>query len=517
MAEGRTVRRQVQDRYRLLIESIIDYAIYMLDQDGHVASWNPGARRLKGYDAEEIVGLHFSNFYTPEDREKREPWRGLDVAAREGRFENEGWRVRKDGTRFWASIVIDAIRDDEGNLLGFAKITRDISEKREAQLALAKAREELFQAQKLEAIGQMTGGIAHDFNNLLTAILGSLTLLQKRLPEDTECQALVRSALLGAERGATLTRRLLAFSRRQDLDVGPVKPVALASGMLELALRFLDPDIELETDFEEDIPEVLTDANQLEMALLNLIMNARDAMPNGGKILIGVRRSQPFQVTSQVSEPGVELYVKDEGHGMDEETLSHATAPFFTTKGIGKGTGLGLAMVHGLMEQSSGHLRILSKPGAGTTVSMVFPAAPVAARPQLETENAEPVMQDVLSVNRPLTVLAVDDDGLVLMNTTMMLEDLGHTPLEAYSGDEALRLLDERPDIDLVITDHSMPRMTGTELATAILERRSDLPVILATGYAEVPNGKGGSLQKLTKPFTQDELRSAISMVLQRT
>lgn len=514
MAEGRTARRQVQDRYRLLIESIVDYAIYMIDQDGHVASWNPGARRLKGYEADEILGLHFSQFYTPEDRAAGEPLHALERAARDGRFENEGWRVRKDGRRFWASVVIDAIRDVDGTLLGFAKITRDISEKREAQLALAQVREELFQAQKLETIGQMTGGIAHDFNNLLTAILGSLHLLQKRLPQDGECQALVNSALLGAERGAALTRRLLAFSRRQELDVAPVEPVAVARGMLELAERILDPDIEIHTRFGHDVPKLLTDANQLEMALLNLVMNARDAMPEGGTIVIAIEAiSEKPDNAPDTGPTQVEISVTDSGIGMDEETMTNAVKPFFTTKGRGKGTGLGLAMAQALMEQSGGTLRLQSKPGAGTCVSLVFPAMTVPTENPDATEDRFDLSGSERNIG-PLTVLAVDDDALVLMNTTMMLEDLGHRPVEAYNGAEALRILEERSDIDLVITDQSMPRMTGAELATAIAARKAHLPVILATGYLELPEDKGGKLPRLPKPFTQDQLRSAITTVM---
>lgn len=515
MAEGRTVRRQVQDRYRLLIESIVDYAIYMIDEDGHVASWNPGARRLKGYEPNEILGRHFSSFYTPEDREKREPWRALERAAEDGRFENEGWRVRKDGSRFWASIVIDAIRDDDGTLLGFAKITRDISEKREAQLALAHAREELFQAQKLEAIGQMTGGIAHDFNNLLSAILGSLQLLQKRLPSGSdECQQLVNSALLGAERGAALTRRLLAFSRRQELDVTSVEPVAVAQGMMELAQRILEPDIELQTAFASDVPPLLTDANQLEMALLNLVMNARDAMPAGGTILVSIdTATEAPEGAKAPTDQWVEIAVSDSGIGMDEETIANAVKPFFTTKGRGKGTGLGLAMAHALMEQSGGVLRLHSKPGAGTRVSLVFPAITVSTGCTDAMEDQPDLSGSERNIG-PLTVLAVDDDALVLMNTTMMLEDLGHKAIEAYNGTEALRILDERSDIDLVITDQSMPRMTGAELASAIAARNSELPVILATGYLELPEDKGGKLPRLPKPFTQDQLQNVISTVM---
>lgn len=511
MAEGRTVRRQVQDRYRLLIESIVDYAIYMLDEDGLVASWNPGARRLKGYEPDEILGKHFSQFYTPEDCDTREPWKGLEIARREGRFEKEGWRVRKDGSRFWANVVIDAIRDDEGHLLGFAKITRDVSDKREAQLALAQAREELFQAQKLETIGQMTGGIAHDFNNVLTAILGSLHLLKRRLPDEPEIQRLLGSALRGAERGASLTKRLLAFSRRQELDVRNVEIRPLVEGLIDLASRSLDPDIHIETCFEHGLPSVMTDPNQLEMALLNLIVNARDAMPKGGTIRIQAARN-PLDESMDDGRGYVNITVIDEGEGMDSDTLEKATTPFFTTKGVGKGTGLGLAMVQALTEQSGGFLRLHSEPGLGTRAAIILPAA--SPSETVEQEETPRLMTSPL--DKTLTVLAVDDDALVLMNTTMMLEDLGHTVIEAYNGQEALKVLLSRSDIDLVITDHSMPVMTGADLARNVEEKWPGLPVILATGYSELPAGHAANRPHLNKPFAQHELQGAIASLFSK-
>ena len=513
MAEGRTVRRHVQDRYRLLIESIIDYAIYMLDEEGHVASWNPGARRLKGYEPDEILGRHFSNFYTPEDRDAGEPWRGLEAAKREGRFENEGWRIRKDGSRFWASIVIDAIRDDDGHLIGFAKITRDISEKHQAQLALAQAREDLFQAQKLEAIGQMTGGIAHDFNNVLTAILGSLHLLKKRLPDDPELAQLLESALRGAERGASLTKRLLAFSRRQELHVREVEIAPLVEGLIDLASRSIDPDTRIETQLEAALPPVRTDPAQLEMALLNLIVNARDAMPEGGVIRIQAQiDGQERDDTGD--QQFVSVAVIDDGEGMDAETLQKATTPFFTTKGIGKGTGLGLAMVQALTEQSGGFLRLHSEPGFGTRAEIILP---VAVSTAVSVKSKEPLNCMSAPFDKKLTVLAVDDDALVLMNTTMMLEDLGHTVIEAFNGPEALKVLQSRQDIDMVITDQSMPMMTGVELADRVQEAHPSIPVILATGYSELPTGQFSARPHLNKPFTQHELQTAIAGVFSQS
>ncbi|CAK02979.1 MULTISPECIES: PAS domain-containing sensor histidine kinase [Rhizobium] len=502
--------RQSEEQFRRLVQGVSDYAIYMLDPTGNVSSWNFGAERIKGYRPQEIIGTHFSTFYTAEDREAGLPETALGIARAEGRFEREGWRVRKDGTRFWASIVIDAIRDEEGNVLGFAKITRDITEKMETQRALEQAREELFQSQKMEAIGQLTGGIAHDFNNLLMAVLGSLEILKKRMPQDLSLTSLVDNAMQGAQRGAALTQRMLAFSRRQELHVEPIDVSGLVRGMMDMLSRSLGPLTAIETSFPVRLPTILTDPNQLEMAILNLVVNARDAMPSGGRIVL--RASEESLPSGKIPLPPgryVRIAVIDEGEGMDAKTLEQAITPFFTTKGVGKGTGLGLSMVQGLASQSGGRLMMKSSLGEGTTVELWFPVASVeqtteaaADRPRQE-ENATP----------RLRIVAVDDDGLVLMNTTLMLEDLGHTVFEAMAGPEALDIL-RKEQVDLVICDHAMPRMTGAQLAQAIRSEWPDMPIILATGYAEIPEGAGiVDLPRLGKPFSQAQLAEAISRI----
>ena len=502
--------RQSEEQFRRLVQGVSDYAIYMLDPTGNVSSWNFGAERIKGYRPQEIIGTHFSTFYTAEDREAGLPETALGIARAEGRFEREGWRVRKDGTRFWASIVIDAIRDEEGNVLGFAKITRDITEKMETQRALEQAREELFQSQKMEAIGQLTGGIAHDFNNLLMAVLGSLEILKKRMPQDLSLTSLVDNAMQGAQRGAALTQRMLAFSRRQELHMEPIDVSGLVRGMMDMLSRSLGPLTVIETSFPVRLPTILTDPNQLEMAILNLVVNARDAMPSGGRIVL--RASEESLPSGKIPLPPgryVRIAVIDEGEGMDAKTLEQAITPFFTTKGVGKGTGLGLSMVQGLASQSGGRLMMKSSLGEGTTVELWFPVASVeqtteaaADRPRQE-ENATP----------RLRIVAVDDDGLVLMNTTLMLEDLGHTVFEAMAGPEALDIL-RKEQVDLVICDHAMPRMTGAQLAQAIRSEWPDMPIILATGYAEIPEGAGiVDLPRLGKPFSQAQLAEAISRI----
>ncbi|WP_428679620.1 PAS domain S-box protein [Reyranella sp.] len=502
--------RRSQEETRLLVQSVTDYGIYMLDPEGNVATWNAGAQRIKGYTAEEIVGQHFSRFYTEEDRAAGEPQRALATAVQEGRFEKEGWRVRRDGTRFWASAVIDPVRGPDGALLGFAKVTRDITERRDAQLELERAREALFQSQKMEAIGQLTGGVAHDFNNLLTAVIGSLELVRKRLSPDEKNLLLIDNAMQAARRGATLTQRMLAFARRQELDPELASVAALVAGMTTLFDHTLGPAIVLDVDCPPSLAPVRVDVNQLEMALLNLVVNARDAMPRGGTIAISAAEveagpASPFPLPSGRY---VRLSVRDQGHGMDAATLARATEPFFTTKGVGKGTGLGLSMVHGLAEQLGGRLQLESGPGAGTTASLWIPVAAGADVPTQRSPSA-PAPEAT-----SLHILAVDDDALILVNTAAMLEDLGHEVTTAYSGHEALSALARMKRVDLVVTDQAMPGMTGTELIAAIRRERPDLPILLATGYAELPNGEGTGIPRLNKPFLQAHLDQAIAELM---
>ena len=500
--------RRSEEQFRRLVQGVTDYAIYMLSPEGIVTNWNAGAERIKGYAPTEIIGEHFSRFYTEEDRLKGMPQRALETAVREGRFESEGLRVRKDGTRFWSHVIIDPIRSDDGELLGFAKITRDVTERKQTQESLESAREALFQSQKMDAVGQLTGGVAHDFNNLLMAILGSLELLKKRLPQDPQLSRLIDNAMLGARRGATLTQRMLAFARRQELDVRPLELPRLVAGMAELLASSLGAGAEIQTDFPGGLSPVVGDENQIELALLNLCVNARDAMPEGGRILIAAREETMVAGNSLSLRPGhyVCLSVTDTGEGMSSETLARATEPFFTTKGVGRGTGLGLSMVHGMAEQMGGQLALRSQVGHGTTAEIWLPAVEgSAARIAQALKSAAPA-----AALGKLRVLAVDDDRLVLFNTTAMLEDLGHEVVEASSADEAMAQL-EKGGFDMLITDQAMPRMTGLQLLEVVRQRWPSLPVILATGYAEIPGSTQVTVPKLSKPFTERDLEQALA------
>ena len=497
-----TLRRS-EEEFRLLVQAVTDYAIYMIDPQGRVTNWNAGAQRIKGYAPHEIVGQYFGRFYTEADQANGAPARALRTAAAEGRFEKEGWRVRKDGRRFWAHVILDPIRNDAGDIIGFAKITRDITARLTAQRELEEARQTLFQAQKLDAIGQLPGGVAHDFNNLLMAVLGSLEPLRKRLPDDPRAERLLDNAMQGAQRGAALTQRMLAFARKQDLQLEGVDAAELVGGMTGLLQRSLGPSIELVSRFPARLAPALTDANQLENALLNLVVNARDAMPEGGKIEIE-GREETLEAGSTIGLPAgryVCLRVIDTGEGMDEDTLARATEPFFTTKGIGKGTGLGLPMVHGLAEQSGGRLALASRPGRGTRLDIWLPRADSVGARQEAPLAAPPDA----ACRRALLVLAVDDDSLVLDNMAALIEDLGHCVIGAGSGAEALAALEEHP-VDLVITDYALPMMIGLQLADEIAQRRPDMCLGLASGYAELPPGAGEGMLLLAKPYSQAEL-----------
>ncbi len=412
-------------------------------------------------------------------------------------FGEPGRRRRTYEMRFYPLAGIDGAR------IGAYQFVTDVTDQVEAQRKLA-------EMQKVETIGQLTGSVAHDFNNLLAAILSNLDLARKRI-DDRKIAKLLDGAIKGAERGATLTKRLLAFARRQELKSQAVKLDVLIDGMRELIDRSRGDSVAVEIRVAHDLPAARVDANQLELAVLNLVINARDAMPEGGTVTIAAELVERGAVEGAGLPPGeyLRLAVYDTGHGMDAATLRRATEPFFTTKGDGKGTGLGLSMVHGLAAQSGGTMKIDSAPGRGTRVELWLPAADTGVEQEfVEQEEGGPVSEQA----GPLVVLVVDDDALVGMGTAAMVEDLGHAPIEAMSGPAALKLLTNRPDIKLVITDQAMPGMTGIELANEIRRLKPGLPIILASGYADLPLGQTTDLPRLAKPFRQEELAEAIAL-----
>jgi PAS domain S-box-containing protein len=511
--------RQTQEQFRLLVQGVTDYALYMLDATGQVSSWNAGAERIKGYAPDEVIGQHFSRFYTEEDRAAGLPARGLATAAREGRWESEGWRVRKDGSRFWAHVVLDAIRDDAGRLVGFAKITRDITERREAEQKLEETREALFQSQKMEAVGQLTGGVAHDFNNLLTVIIGGLDTIARSPPGDAvRIGRALEMSRHAAERAASLTSRLLAFSRRQPLEPIPTDLNALVSGMTDLLHRSLGEQVELEGALASDLWTVEVDQNQLESAILNLAVNARDAMPGGGKLTIETGNAYLGEaytaVDAEVSPgPYVMLAVSDTGAGMSREVMTRVFEPFFTTKELGRGTGLGLSMVYGFVKQSGGHVTIYSEPGEGTCVKLYFPRhfGDGDGPAPRETPAVRGAQDDEV-------ILVVEDNDDVRGYSVVSLRELGYEVLEARDADEALALVDGGRRIDLLFTDVVLPGPTGRMLADAVNAVRPELKVLFTTGYSRnaiVHHGRlDAGVQLLPKPFTFEQLALKVREVL---
>lgn len=501
--------RQSEELFRVLVDGVTDYAIYMLDPSGKVISWNAGAERIKGYKPDEIIGDHFSRFYLPEEVEAGAPANSLSIARETGRFENEGWRLRSDDTRFWAHVVIEPITSDDGEIIGFAKITRDITERANAQRELEAAREALYQSQKMEAIGQLTGGVAHDFNNLLAAITGSLDLLRKRLPYDPRTTPLLENAIQGAERGAILTQRMLAFARKQELKLEAVDIPHLVRGMSEFIRRSIGPNVDVRMRFADVLPRAQTDPYQLETALLNLVVNARDALPNGGEITITADQASVSRTEGERRVGSyVRLSVSDNGTGMPAEIAAKVTEPFFTTKGVGNGTGLGLSMVQGLAGQSGGWIEIQSEVGKGTRIDLWLPLATA----ELPTAGLT-ITEAIEEAGERLVVLAVDDDPLVLTNTVAMLDELGHSVLVANSGDEALVIFQRHPEIDLVLTDEVMPGLSGSQLAERVRELRPTAAVALASGYADLHPAPGrglATLPRLAKPFTLAQLAGFI-------
>jgi len=509
-------------RFRLLIQGVTDYAIYMLDPSGHVTDWNAGAARITGYSEQEILGEHFSRFYTPEDIDIRLPWNALEKARLEGRFEAEGWRVRKDGSRFWAGVVVDAIRDATGKLIGFAKITRDLTERRETQLELERSREQLFQSQKMEAIGQLTGGLAHDFNNLLTGISGSLELLRARIEQGRlrDLDRYVTSAQSATSRAAALTHRLLAFARRQTLDSKTVDVNRLIASMEDMLRRTVGPEIKLETALSVSLWPTRCDPNQLETAILNLSINARDAMPDGGRLTIETQNSwideRNAKQRDMQSGQYITICVTDTGTGMTPEVLARAFDPFYTTKPLGQGTGLGLSMVYGFARQSNGQVQLYSEPGNGTTVRIYLPRNFGEA----EEEAEPPQFETAPHAGAGETVLIVDDEPTVRMLITEVLEELGYAAIEAADSVSGMKVLNSDVRIDLLITDVGLPGgLNGRQMADAAREKRPALKVLFITGYAEnaaIGNGHlHPGMHVLTKPFAMDRLAARIKSIIE--
>ncbi len=510
-------------RYRQLVEAVVDYAIFQLDLRGHVTTWNSGAQRIKGYSPDEIIGKHFSAFYTPEDRAAGMPQKALQMAELDGRFEAEGWRVRKDGSRFMAMVVIDPIRDDNGGIIGYAKVTRDVTERYQQQQELRKTQEQLAVAQKMEAVGQLSGGIAHDFNNLLMIVIGNLETAQHhaRKLENAALTRILGNAMRGAQRAAALTSRLLAFSRRQALDPRPIDVNKFLNSAADFIQRSLGERIEVEVVGAPGLWQIEADPNQLESALVNLAINARDAMPNGGKLTIeGANVYADEDYHRMTPELAVGQYVcicvSDTGEGMPRDVLNRAFEPFFTTKELGHGTGLGLSQVYGFVKQSGGNVKIYSEVGQGTTVKIYLPRLFGQAAADETEEASEPVGSDDNE-----TILLVEDDADVRSYLCEVLQSLRYRVVPVSDAAAALRYAQNlQHKIDLLLTDIVMPNINGRQLARDIHVVRPELPVLYMTGYSRNAVVHQGRLDEgvdmLQKPVSQAELANRVRLALER-
>jgi PAS domain S-box-containing protein len=528
MSERKEVERALfesEARYRQLVNAVVDYAIFQLDPNGIVTSWNPGAQRIKGYTEQEIVGRHFSCFYTEEDRKAGVPAKALATAERAGRYEAEGQRVRKDGTTFWAFVVIDPIRNKDGELVGYAKVTRDITERVEAQRLVSVTQEQLAAAQKMEAVGQLSGGIAHDFNNLLMIVLGNLETAQRHANNAgsgaASLQRAIGNAQRGAQRAAALTSRLLAFARRQPLNPRPLDVTKFLTGAVEFLQRSLGELVEVRAVGAAGLWQVEVDPAHLEVALVNLVINARDAMPGGGKVTIEAAnifidesyvRTNPELTVGQF----VVISVSDTGHGMPPDVLSRAFEPFFTTKELGHGTGLGLSQVYGFVKQSGGHVKIYSEVDQGTTIKIYLPRYADVA------DEEEQLPEAPGEAERGETILVVEDDRDLRSYLSEVLRGLGYSIMTAANAEAALAIVRKgAARIDLLLTDVVMPGMNGRELGRRAQELRPDLRILYMSGYARnavVHHGRlEGSVDLIQKPISQSHLATRIRDMLDQS
>ena len=521
----RVLRERQNARYHAIVDSAPD-AIITIDDSRNIQWVNGAVDHVLGYGHSELLGqkldilLESNNSLLPALAESSVDAKSGTAISVVGRYKN--------GKSGYFDISLGRWRDDQRYFV--TTIWRDVTERVAADAALRDARDalqrsneelesrveqrtrereivlrQLNESQKMESIGHLTGGVAHDFNNLLAVILGSLSLLKKTVPNDPRISRFLDRAILGAERGATLTARLLAFARRQELKVELVVLQKLIPDMLDFLRQSVGPNIVIHLDISPEVRAVEVDANQLELALMNLAVNARDAMPNGGSLTITCHNEENGEKIGLPPDPFVCITVTDAGEGMSEATLMRAQEPFFTTKGVGKGTGLGLSMVQGFTAQSGGSMQITSEPGKGTSVTLWLPRAREGAQ-KADTETPLTPSKEA----RSLRVLLVDDDILVSMGAADMLLDLGHSVTEAQSGPDALKMLDTDLPFDIVVTDYAMPGMNGFELAQRIKEKTPEMPIVLATGYAELPADRCVEFGHLSKPYTSADLAAAL-------
>jgi PAS domain S-box-containing protein len=509
--------RRSEQQFRLLVQGVTDYAIYMLDTGGLITNWNAGAQRIKGYGQQEVLGTHFSRFYTPEDRALNMPARALAIALAEGRFEAEGFRLRKDGTRFIAHVVIDPLYDPDGNFIGYAKITRDITEKHAAAEALKQSERALLHSQKMETIGKLTGGVAHDFNNLLQVIAGNLQLLAKDVAGNERAERRLKNALSGVQRGAKLASHLLAFGRRQALEPKVLNIGRFLNTMEDMLQRALGEAIAVESVVGAGLWNTEVDIAQLENAVLNLAINARDAMQGAGRLTVEIGNAELDDSYARrhaevMAGQYVMLAVSDTGSGMPADVVEQAFEPFFTTKPEGKGTGLGLSMVYGFVKQSGGHIKIYSEPGHGTTIKLYLPRSQ-------QDEPATGTLAQMAAVGGTETILVAEDDAEVRGTVVETLRDLGYQVLTASDAEAALAIVRSGVKIDLLFTDVVMPgTLRSPDLARLAKEQLPALAVLFTSGYTRNAIVHGGRLDPdvalLSKPYSREDLARKVRQTM---
>jgi PAS domain S-box-containing protein len=501
--KARTALSESENQFRLLVGNVTDYALYMLDPEGRITNWNLGGQRIKGYLPDEIIGQHFSRFYTPADRENGKPARALQIAREKGRYEEEGLRVRKDGTFFWASVVIDPVRNDAGELIGFAKITRDITERRETQQKLERMQAQLAESQKMDALGQLTGGVAHDFNNLLMAVSGNVRLI-KRFITDARAVKAAEAIEASVQRGASLTRQLLTFARRQQVNPVLIDVRDTLSSVQDVLNTGLGSLVSLDIAIPDGIWPVLADPTEFETAIVNLVLNARDAMPDGGAVRISARNRQ----LKDREHPGeyVCITVSDNGVGIPDDVIAKVFDPFFTTKSVGKGTGLGLSQVHGFTSQAGGFVTIKSRLNEGTEVAVCLPRG-----------EGPSAMREVQALAAGAgTVLLVEDNPDVASSSTLLLEELGYRVKWVSDAEAAIHEI-EKDGIDVVFSDIVMPgRMDGLGLARHLKQSHPAIPIVLASGYSDAARKSGAEFPIIHKPYELHELSKALEQARAR-
>ena len=542
--------RQSEERFRLVVDSLQDYAVFMMDPEGRVSSWNRGAERIGGWKQQEVIGELFGRFYIPEDREKGLPALVLREAATESRYEEEGWRIRKDGSRFWANLVVTALMDDNGALVGFSAIIRDLTERKRAEEELTrlnaeleerfaekaaelgqtigereKLQAQLLQAQKMEGIGTLAGGIAHDMNNILNVISGYASLILQNPGNTEKVEEGLEVIKETVDRGASLVRQLLASARRSKLKFEQIQVNDMLEKLHGLLKQTFPKTVEVRLELDPALPSVIADSNLLHQAVLNLCLNARDAMPGGGTLQLITRRVAGAALRRIFQDASAKQYtcitVKDTGVGMNAAIQSRIFEPFFTTKQQGEGTGLGLSVVYGIVTNHQGFIDVESEPDQGTTFRIWLPV-PKSRETAIEVKEQPPVKDGTRPFGKGETILFAEDETQQLSLMQNFLQGKGYRILPAKDGAEAVEIFQcKKDEIGLVILDLGLPKLNGWEAFRKIKEIDPAVKAIFATGFMTPQIESQLALEEasavIMKPYQLHEILEKISSVFKES